>query len=136
MMQRKHMIATVVGAVALVVMTATASALITKQNVTADEDVISETVTTRKEVKAAPVRHSANQPVQRANPEPAPQQVAQQPACDDGNIAGTVLGGAAGGVIGSQIGNGSGQTAATIAGVAGGALLGREYIPTRNITCR
>lgn len=127
-MQKKHMIATGAGIAALVIMTATASALITKQNLNPEKDsAVVETVTTHKEVKAKPVQAAA---------QPAPQQVAQQPACDDGNIAGTVLGGAAGGVIGSQIGDGSGQTAATIAGVAGGALLGREYIPTRNVTCR
>ncbi len=117
-MQKKHMIATGAGIAALVIMTATASALITKQSLNPEKDsAVVETVTTHKEVKAKPVQAVA---------QPAPQQVAQQPACDDGNIAGTVLGGAAGGVIGSQIGNGSGQTAATIAGVAGGALLGRE----------
>lgn len=58
------------------------------------------------------------------------------PRCDDKNIVGTVAGGAAGGVIGNQFGKGSGKTAATIAGIAGGALLGNEYIPTRNVTCR
>lgn len=61
---------------------------------------------------------------------------APQPVCDDDNIVGKVVGGAAGGIAGSQIGGGTGKTAATIGGAVGGALLGEEYIPTQNITCR
>src|SRR5687768_7212627 len=58
------------------------------------------------------------------------------PECDDDNIVGKVVGGAAGGIAGSQIGSGNGKTAATIGGAVGGALLGEEYIPTQNVTCR
>lgn len=61
---------------------------------------------------------------------------APQPACDDDNIVGKVVGGVAGGVAGSQFGSGNGKTAATIGGSVGGQLLGEEYIPTRNATCR
>lgn len=71
-----------------------------------------------------------------ANAAPAPAPVAQKPACNDGNIVGTVIGGAAGGVAGSTIGKGSGKTAATIGGTLGGAVLGNQYIPTQNVTCR
>ncbi len=45
---------------------------------------------------------------------------------DANNIAGTVIGGIIGGLIGTQIGGGRGQTAATIAGAAGGAIAGHE----------
>ena len=61
---------------------------------------------------------------------------APQPACDDDNIVGKVVGGAAGGILGSQVGKGNGKTAATIGGSVGGTLLGEEYIPTKNVTCR
>ena len=63
-------------------------------------------------------------------PQPAPA------ACDDDNIVGKVVGGAAGGILGSQVDSGNGKTAATIGGSVGGTLLGEEYIPTRNVTCR
>lgn len=59
-----------------------------------------------------------------------------QPACDDDNIVGKVVGGVGGGLIGSQIGGGSGKTAATIGGSVGGTILGEEYVPTKNVTCR
>lgn len=65
--------------------------------------------------------------------QPAPQQVAN---CDDGNIVGMALGGVTGGILGNQVGKGSGNTAATIGGAVGGAYVGKEYIPTRNVTCR
>lgn len=39
---------------------------------------------------------------------------------------GALAGAAVGGVLGSQVGSGSGKTAATVAGVAGGALVGHE----------
>lgn len=129
MMNRKHIILACLGGAALIAMTATASALITRESITNDKPV-----SVREVQKETPFEDRKRVAVVDPSPAPPPMP-AQQPACDDGNIAGTVLGGAAGGVIGSQIGDGSGQTAATIAGVAGGALLGREYIPTRNITC-
>jgi outer membrane lipoprotein SlyB len=39
---------------------------------------------------------------------------------------GTLAGAAVGGVLGSQVGGGSGKTAATVAGVAGGAYMGHQ----------
>ncbi|MGB4107360.1 MAG: glycine zipper 2TM domain-containing protein [Alphaproteobacteria bacterium] len=63
-------------------------------------------------------------------------QMAALPPCNDDNIVGKVVGGAAGGLAGSQIGSGGGKTAATIGGAVGGSLLGEEYIPTKNVTCR
>ncbi len=65
-----------------------------------------------------------------------PRQVSTQPACDDDNIVGKVVGGTIGGIAGNQIGGGSGKTAATIGGSVGGTVLGEEYIPTDNVTCR
>jgi outer membrane lipoprotein SlyB len=53
------------------------------------------------------------------------------PANDSIGI-GAVLGGVAGGLLGNQIGSGSGQTAATIAGVAGGAYAGQQIEKGRN----
>jgi len=66
--------------------------------------------------------------------QPQQQQVVRN--CDDDNIVGKVIGGAAGGVVGSKFGKGNGKTAATIGGSVGGTLLGEEYIPTKNVTCR
>lgn len=126
-MQKKHMIAAGLGALALVVMAAGASAWITSEklnNKPVEEKIVSQQTITRENRNTVAV----------VEPVAAPAQ--QLPECDDGNIAGTVIGGAAGGIVGSQIGSGSGQTAATIGGVVGGALLGREYIPTKNVTCR
>ncbi len=40
-------------------------------------------------------------------------------------ILGTIAGGAVGGLAGNQVGGGSGKTIATVAGVIGGALIGR-----------
>ncbi|MDE1153893.1 MAG: hypothetical protein PW788_15275 [Micavibrio sp.] len=57
------------------------------------------------------------------------------PACDDGNIAGKAVGGVGGGVLGSLAGKGHGKTATTIAGTLGGAYLGGEAIPLKNVTC-
>lgn len=45
---------------------------------------------------------------------------------NDPGIAGTVIGGVIGGVLGNQVGGGRGKTAATIAGAAGGAVVGHE----------
>jgi len=45
---------------------------------------------------------------------------------DKGIGLGTVAGGVIVGVLGNQVGSGRGQTAATIAGVAGGAYAGHE----------
>lgn len=59
-----------------------------------------------------------------------------QANCNDDNIVGKVIGGIGGGLIGNQVGGGSGKTAATIGGSVGGTLLGEEYIPTKNVTCR
>lgn len=58
------------------------------------------------------------------------------PLCNDDNILGKIIGGAAGGIAGSQLGGGKGKTATTIGGAVGGSLLGEEYIPTQNATCR
>lgn len=47
-------------------------------------------------------------------------------------IAGAVVGGAVGGLAGNQIGGGSGRTVATVAGVVGGALVGRALEQNMN----
>lgn len=45
--------------------------------------------------------------------------------------AGTIIGGVVGGVLGNQVGKGTGNTVATVAGVAGGALIGHEIDKNR-----
>ena len=45
---------------------------------------------------------------------------------------GAVIGGVLGGVLGHQIGSGRGNTVATIAGAAGGAVVGNEVERNRN----
>lgn len=47
---------------------------------------------------------------------------------------GTVIGGVVGGVLGSQVGSGTGKTVATVAGVAGGALIGHQIDKNRQAT--
>lgn len=66
----------------------------------------------------------------------APRAQPARVACNDDNIVGKVVGGVGGGLVGNQIGKGKGNTAATIGGAVGGTLLGEEYIPTHNVTCR
>ncbi|MFV0681569.1 glycine zipper 2TM domain-containing protein [Ottowia sp.] len=47
-------------------------------------------------------------------------------------LTGAVIGGAVGGLAGNQIGGGSGRTVATVAGVVGGALVGRHLEQNAN----
>lgn len=72
----------------------------------------------------------------QGNPQVVAAAAPVEPRCDDSNVLGYVAGGAVGGIAGNQIGKGSGNTAATIAGTLGGAYLGGQYIPLRNVTCR
>lgn len=126
----KKVLGITVGAIALIMVTAGASALITSQVVNKPEEapVVKRvaTATTKKD-------HI------RWNNTPAPQAqpvAAQQPACDDGNVVGYGLGALAGGLIGNQIGDGNGKKVATVGGAAAGALAGGQYIPTRGVLCR
>lgn len=50
----------------------------------------------------------------------------------DSSGAGAIMGGLVGGLLGNQVGSGNGRTAATVAGVAGGALLGNNIEKNRN----
>ncbi len=112
-MNKKTLIATL-SVIALVAMTASATAYLME----------------REETKPAAVKAAT---VQTA----APAVVAAQPVgCDDGNIVGKAIGGVGGGVLASNLGKGNGKTAATIGGTLGGAYIGGEVIPTRNVTCR
>lgn len=122
-MQKKQIIAWGLGVLALVLVTAGASALVTREM-----------------VEEKPAVESAAQPsankISWKEPRPAPQPAQPaKPACNDGNIVGKVIGGVGGGIIGNQIGSGSGNTVATIGGAVGGTVLGGEYIPTDNVTC-
>lgn len=117
-MTRKDMIIIGLGAFLLVLLTAGASAYVLSH-----QDASQQTSSSRESVKwnSARVEPAAGNP---------------KPACDDDNIVGKVVGGVGGGLLGNQIGKGKGNTAATIGGSVGGTLLGEEYIPTRNVTCR
>ncbi len=115
-MKSKTIIALTVGAAILVGATAAASAYFINSS---EKDSVSSSATAQHESV------TYNQPRQ-----------APLPACDDDNIVGKVIGGAAGGVAGSQVGKGNGKTAATIGGTVAGSLIGEEYLPTKNVTCR
>ena len=49
---------------------------------------------------------------------------------------GAVVGGIIGGVLGHQVGSGRGNTAATVIGAAGGALIGNEVEKNRTVSDR
>ncbi|HRQ60946.1 MAG TPA: glycine zipper 2TM domain-containing protein [Alphaproteobacteria bacterium] len=116
-MNTKDIALITLGAIVLVLVTAGASAYVLTQP--KDEPAKAEKITWSGE---------------RAQPRAQPQQVAAN--CDDDNIVGKVVGGVGGGLLGSQVGKGGGKTAATIGGSVGGTLLGEEFIPARNVTCR
>lgn len=111
-----------IAVIALVVLSAGASVLITRQAIAPEKPAA---------VKQITKKETINWNNATAQPAPAP-----VPNCDDGNIVGALAGGVGGGVVGSAVGDGNGKTAATIAGTLGGAYLGKEYIPTENVTCR
>lgn len=115
------------GAIALIMISAGASALITKK--VAEEDKPTP-VAAAHTVKKDTIHWNNNPPAQQ----PAPQRVAA--ACDDGNVVGYGLGALAGGLLGNQIGDGKGKDVATVGGAAVGALAGGQYIPTRGVLCR
>jgi putative NIF3 family GTP cyclohydrolase 1 type 2 len=52
------------------------------------------------------------------------------------SVASASGGAVAGALIGNQFGSGSGQKIATIGGLAGGAYLGNQHIPTRGALCQ
>ena len=122
-MNTKTIVAIVAGAILLVGATAGASVYMIEKNSDANVE----------ELKTSSAIQTSNkeETITYSEPRQAP-----RPACDDDNIVGKVVGGAAGGVAGSQFGKGNGKTAATIGGTIGGSLLGEEYIPTKNVTCR
>lgn len=111
-------VAIIAGAIALIALTAMAATYLARP-------------ATPEPAKQVTVIHR-NSGTHYANQQP----VARDPACDDKNIVGTGLGAVAGGVLGNQIGGGKGRTVATVGGALGGAYLGNEYLPTRNVTCR
>lgn len=127
-LSKKEMIFIGLGALLLVGVSAGASAYYVDQRnneAIVETETVSETKTSHQAVPIQP------------EPQPAPAQTAQHiPACDDDNIVGKVAGGVVGGLVGTQIGKGGGNKAATIGGSVGGTLLGEEFIPTRNVTCR
>ncbi|HEU4839728.1 MAG TPA: glycine zipper 2TM domain-containing protein [Micavibrio sp.] len=124
-MSKRQILAWGLGAVALVLLTAGASALITREVIESKKPAAESASVVAPATKQ---KITWNEPRRQAPPTPPP--------CNDGNIVGKVVGGLGGGLVGSQIGSGSGKTAATIGGAVGGTVLGGEYIPTENVTCR
>jgi uncharacterized protein YcfJ len=125
-MQKKHIIALAIGIPALILVSAGASALITQKTIKDDQPV----------QKVATVSNKSKNNIQWNDAQKTNVQPVKAAAkCDDGNIVGYIAGGTAGGIAGSTLGKGNGQTATTIAGTLGGAYLGGEYLPTRNVTC-
>ena len=121
-MTRKNIVFLTLGAAALMLVTAGASAYIVQK---ANEPE------TKVEARANPQKITWNEPRREAQP----QAVQQKPACNDSNIVGTALGAVGGGLVGSQIGKGKGQDLATIGGAVAGGFAGHEYIPTHNALC-
>lgn len=127
----KKVLGITLGAIALIMVTAGASALITNQVVNKPEEapVVKRVASTT--TKKDTIRWN-NPPAQQAQPVAAQQ---PQQRCDDGNVVGYGLGALAGGLIGNQIGDGNGRKVATVGGAAAGALAGGQYIPTRGVLC-
>lgn len=106
-MQRKHILGISAGAVALVILAGGAGALIMDQKYNSDKAAELAATAPAAGTHVATHEHTT---VTQAAPAPA---AAPIPSCNDENIVGTAIGGA-----------------------LGGAVLGHEYIPTRNVTCR
>lgn len=123
-MTRKNIVFLSLGAAALMLVTAGASAYIVQKTNEPE---------TKTEARASNQKITWNEPRREAQPQQ--QAVQQKPACNDSNIVGTALGAVGGGLVGSQIGKGKGQDLATIGGAIGGGYLGKEYIPTRGVLC-
>lgn len=120
MTKNQKRIALVAGVVALLAVTAGASAYVAK------------------EIDNNPPNAKASDEItwnnERQQPQPQ-QQAKAEPACDDANVVGAAIGAVAGGVVGNQVGSGKGQDLATIGGAIGGGYLGQQHIPTRNVLC-
>lgn len=125
-MRTKLILAWGAGVLALVLVTAGASALVTKEVMSERHAIETTQAPSQKSQKITWNEPRQAQPVRTA---------AAAPPCSDGNIVGLALGGIGGGIAGNQIGKGSGNTVATIGGAVGGAYLGKEFIPTENVTC-
>ncbi len=125
-MQRKNLILIIIGAIALIAVTAGASAYVTRDVMKPEKKV--EKVATKKTTSE---QISWNESRQQAQPQP--QQVKK---CDDGNIVGAGIGAAAGGLVGNQFGKGKGNDLATIGGIIVGGTAGHQMIPTRGVLCR
>ena len=122
MTHKNKMILLGIGAVALIAVTAGASAYVATNM--AEEKPVAAKTASRENIKWDDA------------PAPQPQQQAQaKPACNDANIVGAAIGAVAGGVAGNQIGSGSGKDLATIGGAIGGGWLGKDHIPTHNVLC-
>lgn len=128
MMTRKNLIVLCVGVFTLVLLTAGASAFVTRNMLTEDKTEVQRLT----DGKSRSEKITWNEPRQQPQ-----QQVQQQPVktCDDANIVGAAIGAVAGGVVGNQFGSGKGQDLATIGGAIGGGYLGQQHIPTRNTLC-
>lgn len=132
----------IVGAVLLIIATAGATTYFNRSESMPDTEIAAEKIASTQVKKTTSAKKMAPRPADIAWDETPRQQPVQSQTrtvatnCDDGNIVGKAVGGIGGGVLASNIGKGGGKTAATIAGTLGGAYVGGEFIPTRNVTCR
>ena len=127
MMNRKNLVVLCVGVFTLVLLTAGASAFMTRSLITEDKTDVQRL----SDEKPKADKITWNEPRQNSQPQAQP----AKPACDDGNIVGAAIGAVGGGLVGNQIGKGKGQDLATIGGAIGGGYLGQQHIPTRNTLC-
>ena len=125
-MPRKHLILLIVGVIALIAITAAASAYVTRDVMTPENSKVERVATTKPQAEK----------VVWNDPKPQPQPAPQAKKCDDGNIVGAALGAAGGGIIGHQFGGGKGKDLATIGGAIAGGTAGHQMIPTRGVLCR
>ena len=130
----KKILGITVGAIALIMVTAGASAFLTDHYNNKETTTVTTAPATH--VATTTTTHRSNN-IHWNNPPAQPARPVQQVSapCSDGNVVGYGLGALAGGLVGHQLGGGKGKTVATVGGAAAGALAGGQYIPTRNVLC-
>ena len=127
MITRKNLVVLCVGVFTLMLLTAGASAFMTRNMIVEDKTGVQRL----SDEKPKADKITWNEPRQQPQPQAQP----AKPECDDANIVGAAIGAVGGGLVGNQIGSGKGQDLATIGGAIGGGYLGQQYIPTRNTLC-
>lgn len=124
-MSRKQLILLIVGVIALITVTAAASAYVTRDAMTPDKP----------KIEKVAVKKTKAETISWNEVKPQPQPVQQKSTCNDGNIVGAAVGAVGGGLVGKQFGKGKGNDLATIGGALAGGYAGHQMIPTRNVLC-